>query len=133
MVDQDSIYLNGLNKMALALHPSGQADGDLRSLLLQAIERLWDARQERLLATQSTIPGIVWFVLIVGGALTVISARAATSAIVLLGRFDEARGLVFPSDACAPRRSHARHSTCKSSATSSLWRCVPVLAKTAFN
>ena len=26
MVDQDSIYLNGLNKMALALHPSGQAD-----------------------------------------------------------------------------------------------------------
>ncbi len=25
------------------------------------------------------------------------------------------------------------HSTCKSSATSSLWRCVLVLAKTAFN
>ena len=71
MVDQDSIYLNGLNKMALALHPSGQADGDLRSLLLQAIERLWDARQERLLAAQTTIPDIVWFVLIVGGALTV--------------------------------------------------------------
>ena len=30
-------------------------------------------------------------------------------------------------------RSHARHSTCKSSATSSLWRCVSVLAKTDFN
>ena len=57
--------------MALALHPSGQADGDLRSLLLQAIERLWDARQERLLAAQTTIPDIVWFVVIVGGALTV--------------------------------------------------------------
>ena len=57
--------------MALALHPSGQADGDLRSLLLQAAERLWDARQERLLAAQTTIPGIVWFVVIVGGALTV--------------------------------------------------------------
>jgi hypothetical protein len=70
-VDQDSIYLNELNKMALALHPSGQADGDLHSLLIQAIERLWDARQERLLAAQTTIPGIVWFVLIVGGALTV--------------------------------------------------------------
>ena len=26
------------------------------------------------------------------------------SVIVLLGRLDEARGLVFPSDACAPRR-----------------------------
>ncbi len=71
MVDQDSIHLNELNKMALALHPSGQADGDLRSLLLQAIERLWDARHERLLAAQTTIPGIVWFVLIFGGALTV--------------------------------------------------------------
>jgi hypothetical protein len=71
MVDQDSIHLNGLNKVALALHPSGKADSDLHSLLLQAIERLWDARQERLLAAQTTIPDFVWFVVIVGGALTV--------------------------------------------------------------
>jgi hypothetical protein len=71
MVDQDSIHLNGLNKVALALHPSGKADSDLHLLLLQAIERLWDARQERLLAAQTTIPDIVWFVVIVGGALTV--------------------------------------------------------------
>jgi Protein of unknown function (DUF4239) len=69
--DQDSIYLNEFNKMTLAFHPSGQADGDLHSLLLHTIERLWDARQERLLAAQPTIPDIVWFVLIVGGALTV--------------------------------------------------------------
>jgi hypothetical protein len=61
-----------------------------------------------------------------------ISARAATSAIVLLGRLDEARGLVFPS-ARRDARSPVRHSTCKSSATSSLWRCVSVLAKTDFN
>jgi hypothetical protein len=67
MVDQDSIHLNGLNTMALALH----ADGELHSLLLQATERLWDARQERLLAAQTTIPEIVWFVVIAGGALTV--------------------------------------------------------------
>jgi hypothetical protein len=71
MVDQDSIYFNRLNTMALTLHPSGQADGGLRSLLIRAIERLWHARQERLLAAQTTIPGIVWFVLIAGGALTV--------------------------------------------------------------
>jgi len=70
MVDQDSMYLNGLNKMALS-RPSDEADRDLRPLLLQAIERLWDARQERLLAAQSTIPNIVWFVVIAGGALTV--------------------------------------------------------------
>lgn len=71
MVDQDSVYLNALNKMVLDLHPSGEADRDLNSLLLQAIERLWDARQTRLFAAQSTIPDIVWFVVIVGGALTV--------------------------------------------------------------
>ena len=67
MVDQDSIHLNGLNTMAIALHP----DGELHSLLLRATERLWDARQERLLAAQTTIPEIVWFVLISGGALTI--------------------------------------------------------------
>jgi Protein of unknown function (DUF4239) len=71
VADQDSIYLNELNKTTLAFHPSGQADGNVHSLLLRTIERLWDARQERLLAAQTTIPDIVWFVLIVGGALTV--------------------------------------------------------------
>jgi hypothetical protein len=70
-IDQDSVYLSGLNRVAFGLHPSGQADGYLHSLLLQAIERLWDARQERLLAAESTIPNIVWFVVIVGGGLTV--------------------------------------------------------------
>jgi hypothetical protein len=71
MVDEDSIHLNALNKMALVLQRSGQAEGDLHLVLLQATERLWDARQERLLAAQTTIPDIVWFVVIVGGALTV--------------------------------------------------------------
>jgi hypothetical protein len=70
-VDQDSRYLNALNELTFSLHPSSRADGDLHSLLLQTMERLWDARQDRLLAAQSTIPDIVWFVLIAGGALTV--------------------------------------------------------------
>ena len=71
MVDQDSVYLNGLNRRALALRPPSQADGDLRALLLQASERLWDARQNRLVAAQTIIPNIAWFVVIAGGALTV--------------------------------------------------------------
>ena len=71
MVDQESRYLNALNEMALGLHPSGQADSDLHLLLLQTMERLWDARQDRLLAAQSTIPDIVWFVLVAGGGMTV--------------------------------------------------------------
>ena len=71
MIDEESVYLDELNKMALARRPPGQADADLHALLLQAIERLWDARQNRLAAAQTIIPGIVWFVVIVGGALTV--------------------------------------------------------------
>ncbi|HTI80558.1 MAG TPA: DUF4239 domain-containing protein [Acetobacteraceae bacterium] len=70
-VDQDSVFLDELNQMAFGLRTAAEADRDLHSLLLQAIERLWDARQERLLAAQSTIPDIVWFVVIAGGALTV--------------------------------------------------------------
>jgi hypothetical protein len=70
-VDQDSAHLNDLNKMTLDHPLPNQVDRDLRLLLLQAIERLWDTRHERLLAAQSTIPDVVWFVLIAGGALTV--------------------------------------------------------------
>ena len=70
-VDQDSVYLNELNKLAFGFHPSEQAGRDLHLVLLQEIERLSDARQVRLLAAQSTIPDIVWFVVIAGGALTV--------------------------------------------------------------
>jgi hypothetical protein len=70
-VDADSVYLDRLNKRALGLHPSGVADGDLHAQLLQSLTRLWDARQERLLAAQTTIPGIVWFVMVVGGGLTI--------------------------------------------------------------
>src|SRR5215469_2912224 len=71
IVDRDAIYLNGLNKTAVELQPSSQADRDLLAPLRQSVERLWDARQERLLAAESNIPAIVWFVVIVGGALTV--------------------------------------------------------------
>jgi hypothetical protein len=70
-VEQDSIYLDRLNRMAFDLHPSGTVDGDLHALFLRSLERLWNARQERLLAAESSIPDIVWFVLIVGGALTI--------------------------------------------------------------
>ena len=70
-VDQDSPDLDGLNKIVLALHPTNQAEDNLHSLLLGAIERLWDARDERLLAAQPAVPNIVWFVVIVGGAMTV--------------------------------------------------------------
>ena len=47
------------------------ADGNLHAQLLQSLARLWDARQQRLLAAETTIPAVVWIVTLVGGGLTI--------------------------------------------------------------
>ena len=39
--------------------------------MLRSLAQLWDARQQRLLAAETTIPAVVWIVTIVGGALTI--------------------------------------------------------------
>jgi hypothetical protein len=64
-------YLDDLQGLAIGLKLSSQADANFHALLLQSLMRLRDARQERLLAAESTIPGIVWIVVIVGGAITI--------------------------------------------------------------
>jgi Protein of unknown function (DUF4239) len=65
------VYLEKLNSLATSLKPVTVADGNLQAqLLLQSLARLWDARQQRLLAAETTIPTVVWIVTIVGGALT---------------------------------------------------------------
>jgi len=70
-VDKGAAYLRKLNNIAIGLRPFGVADGNLQALLLQSLARLWDARQERLLAAETTIPAVVWIVTLVGGGLTV--------------------------------------------------------------
>ena len=50
-----SIHLNGLNRMAVGLHASDDANRDLHSLLLQALNAC-GMQGRRLLAAQSTIP-----------------------------------------------------------------------------
>lgn len=70
-VNRDSPYLDDLNRLALAIRPTDAANGALRPLLLQSVMRLQDARQQRLLAAQTTIPAIVWFVMLLGGGLTI--------------------------------------------------------------
>ena len=64
-------YLAELDQLAGGLKPTSPADTNLHAMLLQSLTRLRDARQERLLAAETTIPGIVWFVVIVGGAITI--------------------------------------------------------------
>jgi hypothetical protein len=71
IVDRGRAYLEKLNRIAIGLKPSGVADGNLHALLLQSLERLWDARQQRLLAAETTIPAVVWIVTLVGGGLTI--------------------------------------------------------------
>jgi len=70
-VDRGTSFLERLNRTAVALKPSSVADGNLHVQLLQSLARLWDARQQRLLAAETTIPAVVWIVTLVGGGLTI--------------------------------------------------------------
>jgi hypothetical protein len=71
IVDRGMAYLEKLNMTAIGLKPSTVADGNMHAALLQSLTRLWDARHERLLAAETTIPAVVWIVTIAGGALTI--------------------------------------------------------------
>jgi hypothetical protein len=71
IADRGAAYLENLNRIAIGLKPSGVADGNLHALLLQSLARLRDARQQRLLAAETTIPAVVWVVTVVGGGLTI--------------------------------------------------------------
>ena len=70
-VQRGTAYLEKLNRTAVSLKPSGVAGGNLQAQLLHSLMRLWDARQERLVAAETTIPAVVWIVTLVGGGLTV--------------------------------------------------------------
>jgi uncharacterized protein DUF4239 len=78
-----SADLQKLNRMAIALKPSGMADANRQAMFMQALTRLGDARQQRLLADETPVPAIVWIVTIVGGVLTV--AFAALLGVPNLG------------------------------------------------
>jgi len=71
VVDRGKTYLEKLNTLAIGLKPSSVAEGNLHAQLLQSLARLQDARQQRLLAAETTIPAVIWIVTIVGGALTI--------------------------------------------------------------
>ena len=64
-------YLDELHRLTTGLTLSGQSDMNLHALLMQSMSQLRDARQDRLLAAETAVPGIVWFVLILGGTITI--------------------------------------------------------------
>ena len=69
-VDRGTAYLEKLNRLATRRDPTGTGS-DLQGMLAQSLYRLWTARQQRLLAAQTTIPSVVWIVTILGGGLTI--------------------------------------------------------------
>jgi hypothetical protein len=70
-VASNSAWLNKLNATAAGFKPSGTADGNRQAMLMHSLMRLSDARQERLAATDTAVPAVVWIVTLMGGALTV--------------------------------------------------------------
>jgi hypothetical protein len=71
MIDRGEVYLQKLNRAAVGFKPTATADGNLHAMLLQSLARLSEARQQRLLAAETTVPTVVWIVTPVGGVLTV--------------------------------------------------------------
>jgi hypothetical protein len=70
-VASNSAGLNKLNAMAADLKPAGTADDIRQAMLSLSLMRLSDAREERLMAADTTVPAVVWIVTLMGGALTV--------------------------------------------------------------
>ncbi len=63
--------LQDLTQRALHTRPDDPADATVTTLLLEKVTALGAARRERLIAARTSIPDIVWFVLIAGGGISV--------------------------------------------------------------
>ena len=70
-VASNSAWLNKLNAIAADLKPAGTADDIRQAMLSLSLMRLSDAREQRLMAADTTVPAVVWIVTLIGGALTV--------------------------------------------------------------
>lgn len=70
-VASNSAWLNKLNAIASDLKPAGAADDTRQATLSLSLMRLSDAREQRLMAADTTVPAVVWIVTLIGGALTV--------------------------------------------------------------
>jgi len=70
-VASNSASLNKLNSIAAGLKPAGTADDIRQAMLSLSLMRLSDAREQRLMAADTTVPAVVWIVTLIGGAVTV--------------------------------------------------------------
>ena len=76
--------LDHANGIVAALHPADLGAANVQGALLAAMSRLRDARDERRAAAETTIPDVVWFVVVAGGAVTMtFAALLGTSSLRL--------------------------------------------------
>lgn len=69
--DRAGADLDALDRMAITLKPTTSAKSNIQAQLLASLAQLRAARAERMLAAASTIPAIVWVVLLLGGGITI--------------------------------------------------------------
>jgi len=51
--------------------PGDMRDADLQQELFHELDRLTEGRRERLVMSEGTVPGVIWFVLLLGAGLTI--------------------------------------------------------------
>ncbi|NBW96710.1 MAG: DUF4239 domain-containing protein [Planctomycetia bacterium] len=76
-----------LAKSLDTFEPKTEAEKVVYPIILEQIRELWDCRRERVGTAEFGIPAVEWFVLIVGGAVTVLFAGLFRAESVSLQRF----------------------------------------------
>jgi hypothetical protein len=69
--DSATAALERLQRAAASSQPSAMGEANLHAALLTAVAHLEDARSDRQLAAERTVPGIAWVVMLVGAAITI--------------------------------------------------------------
>jgi Na+/proline symporter len=63
--------LNSLFAEVVRFRPADPHDADLQQDLFNELDRLTEARQDRLIMAEGSVPGVIWFVLFLGATLTI--------------------------------------------------------------
>ena len=64
--------LERLHATLVAIHPANLGESVVQAEILRTLNELYSARRGRLLAASEGVPGVVWWIMGLGGALTVV-------------------------------------------------------------
>ena len=66
-----NVALNVLYREVVQYRPADLQQADVQNDLFRELDRLTEARRERIVMASGTVPGMIWFVLLFGGGLTI--------------------------------------------------------------